>query len=78
MRCNVVAILYGVPLTCTRMLNIFFFFFMYTDSGSNEMWCVAILMAQHTDVRAAVRQPSLILSHSGSTASPSEVVLGVF
>ena len=51
---------------------------MYTDSGISEMWCAAILMAQHTHVWAAVRRLGLILSHSVGAESPCQVVLGVF
>ena len=51
---------------------------MYTDSGSSEMWCAAILKVQHTHVWAAVWKLSLMLSHSLSSESPSEVVLVVF
>ena len=50
---------------------------MYTDSGSSEMGCAAILMAQHTHVLEQVRQLGLILSHSRGTESPSVVALGV-
>ena len=50
---------------------------MDTDSGSSEMGCDAILMAQHTHVWAAMRRLGLILSHSHGAESPSEVVLGV-
>ena len=51
---------------------------MDTDSGSSEMWCAAILTAQHNHVWVAVRRLGVILSHSRGTESPSEVVLGVF
>ena len=51
---------------------------MYTDSGSNEMGCAAILMVQHTHVLETRRRLGLILSHSRGAESPSEVVLGVF
>ena len=51
---------------------------MDTESGSSEMGCVAILMAQHTHVLAAVMRLGLILGHSRGTESLSEVVLGVF
>ena len=51
---------------------------MDTDSGSSEMGCAAILMAQHTHVWAAVRRLGLILSHSVGAESPCQVVLGVF
>ena len=50
---------------------------MYTDSGSNEMGCAAILMAQHSDDRAPVRQLGLILRHSQCPASLSAVVPGL-
>ena len=51
---------------------------MDTDSGSSEMLCAAILMAQRTHVWAAVRWLGLILSRSWSAESLSEVVLVVF
>ena len=51
---------------------------MDTDSGSSEMGCAAILMAQHTHVWAAVRRLGLILSRSWWAESWSEVVLVVF
>ena len=51
---------------------------MDTDSGSSEMGCAAILAVQHTHVWEAVRWLGLILSHSWSAESPSEVVLIVF
>ena len=51
---------------------------MYTDSGSSEMGCAAILMAQHTHVWAPMRRLGVILSHSRGAESLSEAVLGVF
>ena len=51
---------------------------MYTDSGSSEMWCAAILTTQDTDVWTPERLLGLIVSHSWVSESPSEVVLGVF
>ena len=51
---------------------------MYTDSGSSERWCAAILTAQHTHAWAAVRRLGVILSHSCAAESLSEAVLGVF
>ena len=51
---------------------------MYTDSDSSEMWCAAILMAQHTHVWAAVRRLGLFLGRSCLAESLSEVVLVVF
>ena len=52
---------------------------MDTDSGSSEMGCAAILMAQRTDVWAAVRRlDHVILSRSWWAETPSEVVLVVF
>ena len=51
---------------------------MYTDPGSSEMWCAAILMVQHTHVWVSVRRLGQILSHSPGAKSWSEEVLGVF
>ena len=48
---------------------------MYTDSGSSEMGCAAILMAQHTHVWVSVRRLGQILSPSRDAEGLSEAVL---
>ena len=51
---------------------------LYTDSGSSEMGCAAILAVRHTHVWVVVRRLGQILSHSWGAESLSEAVLGVF
>ena len=49
---------------------------MQKGSSKCEMWCAAILVAQHTDVWVTVRRLGLILGHSLGTKSLSDTTVG--